>query len=333
MDYERKYIKYKLKYLELKDAKENQTGGGKKLKKTKKSKNKLNLDMDSLFQLEGFQSLIIARDNEIIFEYGNINYNHGILASCRKSILGILYGMYPIDLDKTLEELGIDDKLGLSDTEKTATIRDLLMTRSGIYHPASNEGDDKNKPERHSKKPGEYFTYNNWDFNALGTIFVQETGINIHDALDNLGKQIGFEDFDLDYNKEKYNEEIKKTTPSIHPPYHMYISARDMLKIGYLMLNHGKYNDKQVVPKEWIKEMTSLHTTKKNSNGKLTGYGYMWWVFDENKDHPLYKAYMAQGVGGQGIIVIPKYNMIIVTKNFEPRIPLLEKIFKIKLRE
>jgi len=30
MDYKEKYIKYKLKYLELKDAKENQTGGGKK---------------------------------------------------------------------------------------------------------------------------------------------------------------------------------------------------------------------------------------------------------------------------------------------------------------
>lgn len=204
------------------------------------------------------------------------------------------------------------------------------MAKSGIYHPASNDGDDKNKPERHTKKPGEYFTYNNWDFNALGTIFEQETGINIYDALDNLGKQIGFEDFDLEYNIKIYNERMKKNTASIHPPYHMYISARDMLKIGYLMLNQGKYGDKQVVPKKWIKKITKLHTTKKERNNGNMGYGYMWWVFDEEKEHPLYKAFYASGDKGQSITIIPKYNMVIVTKNYLRTMDLLKKIFNIK---
>jgi hypothetical protein len=337
MDYKDKYIKYKTKYFKLKNIDiHNKIGGGKKLKNKKnKNKNTLmnNISMDSIFDYEGFQSIIISKDNEIIFEYGNTKYNHGYLASCRKSILAILYGMYPINLNKTLEELNINDKLGLSDIEKTATIKDLLMARSGIYHPASNDCDDENKPERHSKKPSEYFTYNNWDFNALGTIFEQETGINIYDSLDNLGKQIDFEDFDLDYNKKKYkeyNERIKKDTPSIHYPYHMYLSARDMLKIGYLMLNQGKYGDKQVVPREWIKEITTLHTTKKERNNEDLGYGYLWWVFDEDIEHPLYKAYMAQGFKGQSIIVIPKSNMVIVTKNYLPRLHLLKKIFNIK---
>ena len=202
--------------------------------------------MNSIFDLEGFQSIIIAKDNKIIFEYGDIKYNHGYIASCRKSILAILYGLYSININKTLKELGIDDKLKLTEIEKTATIKDLLSARSGIYHPASNGGDEINKPERHSKNPGEHFTYNNWDFNALGTIFEKETGITIYDALDNLGKQIEFEDFDLNYNKEQYNNHYskEKTPESIHPPYHIYLSARDMLKIGYLMLNKGKYKKK-----------------------------------------------------------------------------------------
>ena len=46
----------------------------------------------------------------------------------------------------------------------------------------------------------------------------------------------------------------------------MFISARDMLKIGYLMLNQGKYGNNQVVSKKWIKEITKLHTTKKEIN-------------------------------------------------------------------
>ena len=347
MDYKDKYIKYKTKYLELKYINvNNQIGGGKKLKykdlknlknlKNKKNKKNINIQMnnismDSIFDLEGIQSIIISKDNETIFEYGNTKYNCGYLASCRKSILAILYGLYPININKTLEQLEIDDKLGLSDIEKTATIKDLLMARSGIYHPASNGGDDINKPERHSKKPGEYFIYNNWDFNALGTIFEQETGINIYDALNNLGKQIGFEDFDLEYNKKRYNETIEeiKNRPSIHPSYHMYISARDMLKIGYLMLNQGKYGDKEVVPKEWIEEITKLHTKKKENNRNM-GYGYMWWVFDEDKEHPLYKAFYASGDKGQSIFIIPKYKMVIVTKNYLPKMTLIQKIFKLK---
>jgi hypothetical protein len=50
--------------------------------------------------------------------------------------------------------------------------------------------------------------------------------MNIYNALNNLGKQIGFDDFNLNYNKKKYNEH---KIESIHLPYSMYLSARDML--------------------------------------------------------------------------------------------------------
>ena len=307
-----------------------------KLKKSKKSKkiyrarNK-KLLINDLMDLEGFQSIIVSKDDNIIFQYGDITYNKGYLASCRKSILAILYGMYPINLNKTLEELDIDDKIKLSKTEKSATIKNLLSARSGIYHPASNGGDDQNKPERHSKKPNEYFVYNNWDFNALGTIFEKETGLTIYDALNDLGKKIKFEDYDLEFNKKKYKEyidKIKDTTLSIHPPYHMYLSARDMLKIGKLMINKGEYDGKQVVPKEWIEEITYLHTKKeeKPKLEPLLGYGYLWWVYDENEYTQLDGAYSALGAGGQCIIVVPKLNLIIVTKNYIRFKLLLQKI-------
>ena len=324
MDYKDKYIKYKTKYLELKNMElNNQIGSGKKLKKKFNNNNKYN---NKLMDIEGLQSIIVSKDDNIIFQYGDITYNKGYLASCRKSILAILYGMYPINLNKTLEELNIDDKLGLSKTEKSATIKDLLMARSGIYHPASIEGDDLNKPERHSKKPGEYFVYNNWDFNALGTIFEQETGLTIYDALNDLGKKIKFEDYDLEFNKKKYKETIDKnkdTALSIHPSYHMFLSARDMLKIGKLMINKGEYDGKQVVPKEWIEEITYLHTKKARLD---KGYGYLWWVYDENEDSQLHGAYNAQGDKGQCIMVVPKLNLIIVTKNYENGAYLLRKI-------
>lgn len=122
--------------------------------------------------------LMIIVGGECIFKYGNIkSVSH--IASCRKSVLSILYGKYvkngTIDLNKTLGELGITDHGGLLPIEQSAKVSHLLQSRSGIYHQAANSGsaldNPKRVPERGSVKPGTKFLYNNWDFNAAGTVF------------------------------------------------------------------------------------------------------------------------------------------------------------------
>src|SRR5688572_9091937 len=132
----------------------------------------------------GFMAVLGGR---VLMEYGDVK-RVSYLASVRKSVLSMLYGIYSergkINLEKTLEQMRIDDIGGLSAEEKQATVRDLLRARSGVFHPASNPGDNlPSAPPRGSQKHGTYFLYSNWDFNALGTIFEQETGVNIYDAL------------------------------------------------------------------------------------------------------------------------------------------------------
>jgi CubicO group peptidase (beta-lactamase class C family) len=61
--------------------------------------------------------------------------------SVRKSLLSALYGIYSaegvIDINQTLEQLGIDDSPDpLTKEEKQARVVDLLRARSGVYHPA-----------------------------------------------------------------------------------------------------------------------------------------------------------------------------------------------------
>src|SRR5262249_46966842 len=96
--------------------------------------------------------------------------------SIRKSLLSALIGIHAregrMDLEATLRELGIDDREGLTDREKAATVMDLLMARSGVYHPTHYETPRMVhiKPARHNHGPGTWWCYNNWDFNALGTI-------------------------------------------------------------------------------------------------------------------------------------------------------------------
>ena len=101
----------------------------------------------------------------------------------------MLFGKYVdsgvIDLDKTLEELNIDDVSPLLPIEKQATIKDLISARSGVFLSGSNGGDFRRyAPERGSVKPGDLWLYSNWDFNAAGYIFEQETKQDIYDDIE-----------------------------------------------------------------------------------------------------------------------------------------------------
>jgi CubicO group peptidase (beta-lactamase class C family) len=85
----------------------------------------------------------------------------------RKSLLNALVGIAvdrrQIDHDATLGALGIDDNApSLSAMEKTATVRDLLEARSGVYHPALYEKRRmaELRPPRFSHPPGTFWYYN-----------------------------------------------------------------------------------------------------------------------------------------------------------------------------
>ena len=102
-------------------------------------------------------SMMVVVDGKQLFGYGALD-RPSIVYSVRKSILAMLYGRYVdsgvIDLDRTLGELGIDDTGGLLPVERRARLRDLLASRSGVYHAAANPGDDADHvPPRGSQEP------------------------------------------------------------------------------------------------------------------------------------------------------------------------------------
>ena len=102
----------------------------------------------------------------------------------------------------------------------------------------------------------------------------------------------------------------------------MNISARDLARLGLLMLRGGTWNGEQIVPEEWTKKISSLNTPleemnpERTRNGKL-GYGYLWWIFDgpEVTDTVYEGAYTGIGAGGQYLTVIPKLDMVVTHKN------------------
>lgn len=264
-------------------------------------------------------SLMVVVDGKQLFGYGALDAP-SIVYSVRKSILAMLYGRYVesgvVDLDRTLDELGIDDIGGLLPIERKARLRDLLAARSGVYHPAANPGDDANHaPPRGSHQPGSYFLYNNWDFNAAGTAFEKATGQGIYEAFArDLAGPLRMDDFNL-------SRQRKHTNPSrsVHPAYHFVLSTRDMSRLGQLMLQRGRWDGRQLIPEAWVDTIIRPITQAAQMHPPRTAeramdYGLLWWVLDEPLGSPLSGAYMAWGYYGQFILVVPRRNMVIAHK-------------------
>ena len=257
----------------------------------------------------GSAAVLVLHDGRAVFKFGNISRKY-MCHSIRKPLLGALYGIHVergvIDLSTTLEELGIDDiPPSLTVAEKRATIRDLLMSRSGVYHEAAGEHQVMIdvRPERGSHAPGTFFYYNNWDFNVLGTIFEQLTGERIFDAFDrDIAKKIGMRDFtpaDCSYKFERSKSE--------HPAYFFRMSSRDLARFGLLYQNYGRWEDHQIVPEEWIRESTEVLTTG-NSGGDP--YGYLWRIIPP--DDGFGKGFYHAGLGVHLLAVLPERKLVLV---------------------
>jgi len=253
-------------------------------------------------------AVMIVQDGKIIADWGDISHKVDV-ASVRKSLLSALYGIAVseerIDLSTTLAELDIDDTPpSLTAIEKTATVRDLLMARSGVYHPAAYETDDirRNRPARGSHAPGTFWFYNNWDFNVLGTIYQRQTGEDIFESFENrIARPIGMEDFSARDGRYVFEE------LSQYPAYPFHLSARDAARFGQLFLNGGRWADRQIVPASWIRESTNDYSLIRHGE---QGYGYMWWLLPSDVWGP--NAAYAAGSGGQYIAFVPSKRLVVV---------------------
>lgn len=92
---------------------------------------------------------------------------------------------------------------------------------------------------------------------------------------------------------------------SMHTGGGLYLRPRDMAKLGYLFLNGGRWQGKQIVSEEWVRESTK-------QQAPYRGYGYQWWLHTIRlRDRPV-SAFAAQGHGGQFIFVIPDLELVAV---------------------
>ncbi|HLB91175.1 MAG TPA: serine hydrolase [Terriglobales bacterium] len=263
----------------------------------------------------GSTSAMIVQHGVVVAAWGDVAHRSN-LHSCRKSLLNSLIGIAvaegKINLDDTLDKLGIDDnKPSLTAVEKQATVRDLLEARSGVYHPAAYEtkGMAEQRPQRGSHAPGTFWYYNNWDFNTLGYIYETATGTKIFEAFyREIAQPVGMQDF------RPSDGHYVTSADSRFPAYLFDMSARDFARFALLYLHAGKWNNTQVVPEDWVKASTHPY-----SDSESGGYGYLWWTGDSASATPQKipfpkGSFWAEGHLGQYAVVVPSLDLIIVNR-------------------
>ncbi|RMZ50309.1 class C beta-lactamase-related serine hydrolase [Flavobacteriaceae bacterium PRS1] len=290
-----------------------------------------NVDTTRIYQLfnqiqngkNKLHSVLLIKNNQIVIEeYFNghsVNKQHD-LRSVTKSIRSILLG---IAIDKGFID-NIDDPISkylkspiptknLDERKDKITIRHLLTMSTGLD---CNDWDKNSKGQEdkvYRKKDWLQYTLNLPMVNEPGTvsnycsmsvvllveIISQASGITIDEfAKRFLFNPLGVSNVSWGHTS---NKEI------ISSGKRLYMTSRDMAKIGQLILNNGKWNEKQVVSEKWIKESTAPKT-------KITGidYGYLWWNIPFKAKEKMIVSKVATGNGGQYIMVLPELDIVAV---------------------
>ncbi|MBS0331303.1 MAG: serine hydrolase, partial [Proteobacteria bacterium] len=266
------------------------------------------------------RGLVVLNAGHPVVQFGEVSAVDRI-ASCRKSFLCALYGIAvrdrKLDIDQTLAQVGIDDYQPLTEVERSATIRQLLQARSGVYIPSSAETPAMKaaRPARGSHAPGSFWYYNNWDFNVLGEVYQRLTGWSVFQAFEHqLARPLGFEDFDpMRDARFGYDREYPR-----FPAYNLWLSARDMAKFGQLYLQRGQWKGQEILPADWVAQ-TTRPISATGRKGIESGYAWLWWGDIDGTTGLPPGSYLAAGNGGRYIVVLPAIDTVIAWQPFELR--------------
>ncbi|MDX1641027.1 MAG: serine hydrolase, partial [Balneolaceae bacterium] len=269
-------------------------------------------------------ALMVVHKGVLVYDWGATDEKY-ITQSIRKGLLNSLYGLYwdegAVNLNSTLNDLGVTDTPPLFSLEQSATIEQLLQSTSGVYHSALYEVGSwkENKPERGTHQPGEHWYYNNWGFNALGSIIEQISSQKIGDLFnEKIAVPLQMQDFeesDVTYITQNNWAEKMMGNESVHPAYMFSMSARDMARFGLLYLNEGAWNGNRILSEEWIKKSWTpvdidMYQTLK--------FGYLWWMFEdgliyvEGENGFEDDIYFTSGNRGHVLFVVPYLDLVVV---------------------
>ena len=102
-----------------------------------------------------------------------------------------------------------------------------------------------------------------------------------------------------------------------------FLRPRDFLKLGQAFLDGGEWNGRRLVPHSWVNDSVAAHarispaTTGRGGDAFREVYwetdeGYAWHRLDVRSGEQRYPAYLANGSGGQLLLVLPQFDLVVM---------------------
>jgi CubicO group peptidase (beta-lactamase class C family) len=289
--------------------------------------------------------LIILRNEQLVIEryfegedrargigdLGNVKFTSDTLhdlRSCSKSIVGLLYGIALYQGKVPAPEAPLFSMfpeyadLAEKDGRSRLTIHHALSMTMGTdwdesslpyADPGNSETAMDNATDRYRyilerpvvDNPGTHWTYCGGATALLARIISKGSGKSLHD----FARETLFEPLGMGRTEWAAGRDGEPFAAS-----GARMSARDLARIGLMMLHGGEAEGRQIVPAEWVARCT----TPTISADEVRRYGYQWFLLDVAFGKPkgwaagrLERMWMAQGEGGQRLFIIPALQLVI----------------------
>lgn len=234
------------------------------------------------------------------------------LRSCSKSIISALIGIaiekkYINDVNQPVLSFFPDKTIAnMDENKKKISVKHLLTMSSGLDCQDSYRFEWRGLYEMWESEDwvkhvldlpmveiaGEQFEYCNGSTYLLSAILQKATGMkSLEFARKFLFSPMGITDTDWETSQQGINYGYDR----------LWLTPHDIAKIGWLYLNKGKWNDKQLISPAWV-EASSQAQIKAGTLADQ--YGYQWWI---EKGY-----YLAIGSRGQFIFIAPRENIVAV---------------------
>jgi CubicO group peptidase (beta-lactamase class C family) len=277
-------------------------------------------------QFPDLHGLLIVRNGALVVEEYFAGYGQDDLHSIQSVTKSVTSALIGIALERGhlrgLDERIVDffpqwrDTIAQDPRRAALTLRDLLTMRSGTdYHEDGNNSphDQLNRLRRGWDRfylsrtmiadPGTRFRYDSGGVILMSSLLKGRAGVHAHEfAPEHLFKPLGITRTRWFVNDEGHP----------HTGGGLHLHPRDMARFGFLYLQRGHWNGRQVVPEQWVEESTRLHVPLENM-GYIVGYGYLWWILQPDPDGDGSEhIYAAMGFRAQYIFVVPEHEMVVV---------------------
>lgn len=179
-----------------------------------------------------------------------------------------------------------------------------------IGHEAFGAGERK---PREIHDPGAYYEYNDVRINRFSLSLLRLFGQPLGDVLktaimdpigaSNQWRWVPYNNSTVDINGKM----IGSVSGGTRWGGGLWINSEDLARFGLLILNQGKWRDRQIVSKEWLKDAVTP-----SAHGP--DYGYLWWLNTKQKQWPHGPAtsFAAIGNGGNIIWIDPEHDIVFV---------------------